>query len=120
MIFLLKYRKVIATIAIIAGLTFMVYNHGYSQGYQNRVSYYEEVNKQNFLALNTKIDRVEGLSTTLSLQVQYGNADTKKDLNKITTDIKNKKFSILKNGECVPSEDFINTFNAVINRGNQK
>ena len=43
-----------------------------------------------------------------------------KDLNTLTLDIKNNKSFDVKNGECVPSEYFINTFNSVINRANQK
>ena len=115
-----KYWQQIIIVALVAAAIFSIYNYGYSRGYQNRVYHYEEIAKKDFLNLNKKIDGVETLASTLSIQVQKGQNITINDLNKITSDLKSKKFSILKNGECVPSEDFINTFNAVIDRGNLK
>jgi hypothetical protein len=84
------------------------------------VEHYEKIRAEDRNTLIKKIDGLETLSISLSKDVINKQTKLGKDLNILTSDIKNKKSFEIKNGECVPSEDFINTFNAVINRANQK
>lgn len=119
LLFLKKYIKEIIAIAVISLFFYSFYSYSYQKGYDNRVAYYEEVRKKEFLTLNSKIDKIENLSTELSDSVKKNQNGLEKDLNQITGNVKNIKSYILKNGECVPSEEFLNSFNSIILRGNK-
>lgn len=120
LLFLKTYFRQIAFIIILGISILAIYNKGYQSGYNNRVVYYEKIRAEDRNILISKIDNLEALSIGMSKDVVRKQIKLSKDLNTLTLDIKNNKSFDLKNGECVPSEYFINTFNSVINRANQK
>ena len=119
-LFLKTYFRQIAFIIILAIAILAIYNKGYQAGYNNRVVHYEKIRAEDRNILISKIDNLEALSIGMSKDVVRKQIKLSKDLNTLTLDIKNNKSFDVKNGECVPSEYFINTFNSVINRANQK
>ncbi len=121
MILLLKlYWKQIAFAAILALAVFTVYNRGYDAAYKDRTSYYDNLRAGELNQLNTKIDNIEALSNELATQNTLNQNLLSKDLNSLTKNLSKTTPFIIKNGDCIPSEDFINTFNSIIARGNQK
>jgi hypothetical protein len=121
MISLIKsYFREIAFVAIFGIAILGVYNKGYQSGYNNRAVYYEKIRAEDRNILVGKIDKLENLTTTLSQDVVRKQTKLSKDLNYLILDIEKNKSFILKDGECIPSEYFINTFDSVINRANQK
>jgi hypothetical protein len=120
LLFLKTYFRQIAFIIILGIAILAIYNKGYQSGYNNRVVHYEKIRAEDRNILISKIDNLEALSIGMSKDVVRKQIKLSKDLNTLTLDIKNNKSFDVKNGECVPSEYFINTFNSVINRANQK
>lgn len=121
MILLLKlYWKQLAFIAILGFAIYTVYNQGYTAAYKDRTSYYEAIRTVELNKLNAKIDNLEMLSVDLATQGSISQTVLSRDLNKLTQNLSKKVPFIIKNGECTPSQDFINTFNEVIARGNLK
>jgi basic membrane lipoprotein Med (substrate-binding protein (PBP1-ABC) superfamily) len=120
LLFLKSYFREIAFALIIGIAILAVYNNGYQSGYNNRVEYYEKIRAEDRNILISKIDNLEALSINMSKDVVRKQTKLGKDLNNLTLDIKNNKSFVIKNGECIPSEYFINTFNSVIDRANQK
>ena len=120
LLFLKTYFRQIAFITILGIAILAIYNKGYQSGYNNRVVHYEKIRAEDRNILISKIDNLETLSIGLTKDVVRKQTKLGKDLNSLTLDIKNNKSFDVKNGECVPSEYFINTFNSVINRANQK
>lgn len=120
LLFLKSYFREIAFVVILVIAVLAVYNKGYQSGYNNRVEYYEKIRAEDRNILISKIDNLETLSIGLTKDVVRKQTKLGKDLNSLTLDIKNNKSFVIKNGECIPSEYFINTFNSVIDRANQK
>jgi hypothetical protein len=120
LLFLKTYFRQIAFIIILGIAILAIYNKGYQSGYNNRVVHYEKIRAEDRNILISKIDNLEALSIGISKDVVRKQIKLSKDLNTLTLDIKNNKSFDVKNGECVPSEYFINTFNSVMNRANQK
>ena len=118
--FVLKYWKYIAlAVALIAVYSF-VYNQGYSSAYKNRTDYYEKtINAHNQQVIN-KLDSIEKLAINEADKNAKNKVALVEDLTAITQAIKNKKTYVIKNGECNPSKEFLDSYNSIILRGNQK
>lgn len=120
LLFLKKYLKEIIALIIIGVLFYSFYSYSYQRGYDNRVQFYEKQRKEDFLVLNEKIDKLEGMSSNLGKQIKDNQVGLTEDLDKITANVKNIKSFVIKNGECVPSQEFLDSFNNIILRGNKK
>lgn len=119
--FVLSYWKQIAIVILIGIALYQVYNFGYQRAYNDRTTYYEAINAENNRKVIEKIDSIEKTANTLTTNVVHQQESLDKGIASIITSVKNKKFSVLNDkGECIPSKDFIDAYNAVTVRGNQK
>ncbi len=118
--FLLKFWKEILIVIVAILVYTFIYNKGYDNAYKERTQYYESVLKKNHEELVTKLDTLETESSILSNTTRKNHDKLVGDLTSLTKDMKSKNLYIVKNGECVPSEDFSMTFNSIISRANRK
>ena len=118
--FLKNFWKPLAIIFIIGGGIYYIYDYGYDKG--NLVAV-EECNKRMKYfndKLESRILELQVSSTKLSEDSKVRSILLKQDLNKLMALTKNKPLTIIKEGKCVPSEIFIDTYNAAIIRINSK
>ncbi len=113
------YWKQLITVLVISFLCVFLYNHVYNKGYsdativcEKRVSDYES-------KLNEQISTVEKLSKQLAVSTSTAERQRKKDFNNIIESIKNKPLYIVEQGTCKPSEEYINAYNAAVDRANK-
>jgi hypothetical protein len=118
--FILSYWKQIAIAVLIGFLIYFIYNKGYQEGYVNRTQFYEKINAENHKNLIKKIDSLESTANTLVDTANKNQQALGKDLTTILVTVKNKKLTVVnKDGECIPSKDFIETYNNITIRGNK-
>jgi hypothetical protein len=115
-----EYWRQIIYVLVVAFVLAWVYSKGYDSAYQNRTSYYEDIRATEMAKLNLKIDNLENLSNELATQGAISQNIITRDLNNVVKNLPKSIPFIVKNGECVPSENFIDTFNSIITRGNSK
>jgi Tfp pilus assembly protein PilE len=115
-----SYWKQLAIAVIFLAAAFTAYNHVYQRGYMAAEATYQKQIATYQEQVAKRIDNVEKLSTTLVEQSNTNAQTLSKDLSVILTTVKNKPLYKIENGKCSPSVDFIDSYNAVILRGNQK
>jgi hypothetical protein len=115
-----EYWRQIIYVLVVAFVLAWVYSKGYDSAYQNRTSYYEGIRAAEMAKLNSKIDNLENLSNELATQGAISQNKITRDLNNVVKNLPKSVPFIVKNGECIPSENFIDTFNSIITRGNSK
>lgn len=108
-----------ALAASLAGGAYGVYNHIETKGYDRglaecaaRVKKYED-------NINSKIDKIEANATLLVTEGRASNEALQQGVTAILKNTKGKTLTIIKNGECLPSQGFSDTFKAVNARVNQ-
>ena len=113
---LLKSWKEIALIIALASLYYTIYNMGVTHEKQNTVKILQKIADDNQ-------KQIEILESNISKYVEMSNTATIKtsaNLDKIANDVKSKPMTIIKNGNCIPSDDFKNSFGKLISEGNSK
>lgn len=116
---LVKLAIKAAIAAAIAGFLFFGYEKIKSIGYQEAEQKYTKVIKDYEDNLNKKIDNIETLAGTLVVENRENNVLLTNDINTILTRVKTKPLTIVKNGECSPSQTFSDTFVEINKRANQ-
>ncbi len=106
-----------AALILIAG--YSGYTHikdiGYKEAeqvYQQKIAKYEQ-------DLNKKIDNIENLSSILVTESRANAKNLGKSIGSVVANSKNKPTYIIKNGECVPSPTFSDSFVEINKRVNQ-
>jgi len=117
---LLKYWKQILISGSLILSLFLVYNYVYQRGVDATTIKYEAKLKAQEELLNKRITTIENNSQVLIEQGILATNNTKKDLDKILASTKNKPLVIYKNDECIPSQTFLDSWNQINLRGNQK
>jgi hypothetical protein len=115
-----EYWRQILYVLIVAFVLGWMYTKGYDTAYQDRTNHYEKIRAEEINKLNLKIDNLENLSNELATQGTINQNIISRDLNNVVKNLPKSVPFIIKNGECVPSENFIDTFNSIITRGNLK
>lgn len=111
------YKAIVALaimLALYSGYSY-IKNIGYKEAevvYQQKISDYE--NK-----LNKKIDTIETLASTLVAENRESAAILTTDVAEILAKTKGKTLTIVKNGECIPSKTFSDSFVEINKRTNQ-
>lgn len=117
---LAKYWRTIAScLAILLALMF-VYNIIYQRGVVATTITYEAKLAAQQALLDTHIAQIEQNSTLLIKQNETAAKATRQDLAKILAAAKAKPLVVYKNGECSPSQTFLDSWNQINLRGNQK
>ena len=115
-----KYWRTIAScLAIILALMF-VYNIVYQRGVVATTVAYEAKLAAQQALLDEHIAQIEHNSTVLIKQNEISAKATRQDLAKILAAAKTKPLVVYKNGECIPSKTFLDSWNQINLRGNQK
>ncbi len=89
---------------------------GYERAIQQHKEYVDEYNKK----LDGRINNLEGFSSYLIKQNEVYNVKLNEDLNKILVASRKGPLVIQKEGKCTLSSNFIDSYNSVIDRANQK
>jgi len=115
--------KIVISIIIFVALTiagFFVYNKIYTRGYNQAQLECEQAKQELQVQLQEKIDTLE--QDLIKTQVVATAEQTRlgQDITKITKQLKTKPVTIIENGECLPSPNFINSINEAISRVNEK
>ncbi len=121
MIPLIWLRGIIAAtvIAIVVALSYSAYSRIKHVGYLEAEAKYEQVLKEYRDAVLVKLDTIETNSKTLA-ENQNANAKTlAKNMNGITSSLKGKTLTIVKDGECSPSKTFSDSFGTINRTVNQ-
>jgi hypothetical protein len=107
-----------ALVAALAGGGYLGYSYVKNIGYQEaKVECEERFKEYNDIVLQ-KIERIESNSSTLVENSKKANEKLSGDINTIMKSVKGKTLTIVKNGECIPSQTFSDTINSVNKRIN--
>lgn len=74
----------------------------------------QEFNKKIF----EKIDQLYALSKDLAQAHSIKQQEIKNDIERLRKSAMNKELVIIKDGKCILSKDFMDTYNAIISKGN--
>lgn len=119
MLFLKLFWKQIALVLLVLGGLVAVYERGHYDGYEKaEVKYVKMINDET-IKTNTKITAIEANSNTLVTESRIANEILAKDIKGILFGIKGKTLTIVKDGGCLPTQTFSDTFNTVNKRVNQ-
>jgi DNA/RNA endonuclease G (NUC1) len=120
LMFLKSYWKHVVVIAAVASASFMAYSYIYNRGFDAANKDCEERIQKYNDDLKARIKDLENTSIVLSMENEARDKARKKDLEKLLVLIKDKPLTIIKEGNCVPSEAFVETFNSAIDKVNKK
>ena len=117
---ILQIKLAIAAIAVAGTLAtgYIGYSYVKSIGYNEaKVECDQRFKEYNDIVMQ-KIERIESNSTTLVENSKIANEKLSEDITTIMKSVKGKTLTIVKNGECVPSQTFSDTINSVNKRIN--
>lgn len=117
---LLRYWKHIILLIAVVTVLGLVYNAIYQRGVAATTQTYELKIAEQQKLLDTKVATLELLSTQLVTQTALNQQNLNADLAKILAAAKTKPLVVYKNGECSPSQTFLDSWNQINLRGNQK
>lgn len=109
---LLSNWRIIIVVMALAYMGFTTYNYIYNKAV-------EDTNKVWLDKEAKKISDVQKVADGLKEDAAGRQATLLKDLATIKANSKNKPVTIIQNNECIPTEDFISTYNSAILRGNK-
>src|ERR1035437_3386739 len=119
MAFLILYWKQLLLSIIIAGGSYFVYEKVKDIGYQQAKTEDAVVIKNYEDAIVKKINAIQLTSTTLASESRDNALILTNSINTILKATKGKSLVIVKDGGCVPSQTFSDTFNKVNKQVNE-
>jgi vacuolar-type H+-ATPase subunit I/STV1 len=115
--------KIVVSIFVFAGLIiagFFIYNKIYTRGYEQAHLECAEARQQYEQELQVKVTQLEDkLATTQQLANKKQQKLTKQILT-ISQQLKTEPVTIIKNGECLPSTNFLDSINQAIIKANER
>ena len=115
--------KIIISIFVFVGLAiagFFIYNKIYTRGYEQAQLECAEAKQQYEQELQQKVTQLEGSLTTTQQQAAQKQQKLSKQIISISEQLKLQPVTIIKNGECLPSQTFVDSIGEAIMRANQK
>jgi len=115
--------KILISIIIFVAIAiagFFIYNKIYTRGYEQAHLECVKAQQQYELELQQKITQLEGSLTAAQQQAAQKQQKLNKQISQITQQLKLQPVTIIKNGECLPSPNFINSIDEAILRANQR
>ncbi len=115
--------KIIISIFVFVGLAiagFFIYNKVYTRGYEQAHLECAEAKQQYEQELQQKITQLEGSLTATQQQATQKQQKLNKQITQITDQLKLQPVTIVKNGECLPSQTFVDSIGEAIMRANEK
>ena len=121
MIPLLWIKGIVAAIVIsmVTGLGYLGYSKVKNIGYVEAETKYLKVIEEHNIAVAAKIDSLEKSSNELISVYTKSNSELTKTVNKVVYGLKGKTLTIVKNGECLPTKTFSDSFNEINRTVNQ-
>jgi hypothetical protein len=120
--FIGNYWKQLILIVAISTLAYTTYHRiktiGYNEGFKTANTECIKKNKEFTDKLDTLIVTIENNSSKLVSESVEARKVLKKDISTILLTIKNKPLYIIEQGQCKPSDDFINAYNQAVDRIN--
>ena len=113
------YQKILWAVAVVALLA-QAYAWSYQRGARATAAVYEAKIVAQQQLLDTKVANLERLSTELIIKQSTTQTTLRNDLAKILVAAKTKPLVVYKNGECNPSQTFLDSWNEIILQGNKK
>lgn len=110
------WKQVVGAILLIIVLT-MTYNFIYDRGVTASNIKWEAKFAEQEKIRAEQITSIEGFTKITLEQTLINNDKMKADLESIYSRLKGKSTTVIKEGKCTPSPDFISTYNEIINRG---
>lgn len=118
-LFLKFWKEIVAILAIVGGLTFAYY-HVEQIGYNRATVEYKKKIQEYNDKLDYRIANIEKNSDILITVANTAREQDAKEFKAIIQAVKGKPTYIVQNGNCLPSPDFVETFNAAIRKANEK
>lgn len=115
-----RYYKQLLVILALLAVVVTIYNYGYNRAYTKATEEYQVQLTARNKQIIDKLDSIEQLALHETTKNYSNHNQLVLDMNKLTQAIKNKQLTTTKNGECIPSQDFLDSYNSIILRGNQK
>lgn len=119
-LFIKKFWRELLLAAALFFAGYMVYDKIYERGFEKAQKEHVDYVKNYTKAIDEKIDRLETLSRDLYAALEIADTNRKQDLQKIIKAASKGPLTIYKDGKCTPSEEFLDSYNSVINRANSK
>lgn len=106
-------------VAAISGSLYGGYQHVKGIGYDEAMVICAENTRKYEEKINGKIDKIEANATLLVTETRASNELLQTNVSAILKNTKGKTLTIIKNGECNPSQTFSDTFGNVNKRVNE-
>jgi hypothetical protein len=120
LMFLKNSWKQIIIGLVIFGAVYTGYNWVWDRGYNTAGAEYREVLQEQADARAKQIEELTGYAKTNLEQSLVSNEKLQRDLAEIKRNAKGKPTTVVVDKDCVPSPDFIQTYNKAIDKGNGK
>lgn len=114
-----NWKQIIIGIAIL-GVVYTGYNWVWDRGYNTANTKWQEVVQKQADERAARIEELTGYAKTNLEQSLISSEKVQKDLLEIKRNFKGKPATVIVGKDCVPSSDFVQTYNQAINRGNAK
>jgi septal ring factor EnvC (AmiA/AmiB activator) len=118
-LFLKNYWKQLVTILAIVFVITYAYNYAYTNGKLAAQEQCAATFKEYSDKLDKRIQSLEDTSKALATEDKERANLLKKDLAELFKLTKDKPLTVIREGKCQPSETFIDTYNAAIDRINR-
>lgn len=117
--YLMKYAKEILISILVFSMLYIGYNKVKTIGYNEAATEHQILIDAQKLLIDNKILGVERLAERLALQTRANNIALSKDIKAITTELKGKTLTIMKEGECLPSPSVAESIILINTRTNE-
>ncbi len=117
--FALQILYKLAGVALVLLALYSGYSHIKSIGYAEAEAKYTLVIKNYEDNLNKKINAIEVVSMALAEESKASSEQLATGINTLISNTRGKTLTVVKNGECLPSETFSKTFREINVRTNQ-
>lgn len=120
MISLILYWKEILLLSVVLSLGSCVgYNKVKAIGYNEAATKYQLIIDEQKALIDTKLLNVEKLAFTLAAETKFSTESLSRDIKSIAKGFKGKTLTVVKDGNCVPTPTFSDSFTQINLRTNE-
>lgn len=106
-------------LALLGGFVYSAYNWAYNAGYDKAALQYSAIVEKQEKAIDAKLEKLFVASSQLVAQSASKQQQLDKALNTIALNTSKKPLVIYKEGACIPTETFLNSFSEITLTANQ-
>ncbi len=120
MISLILYWKEIVLLSLVLSLgSYAGFNKIKAIGYDEAATKYELIINEQKALIDTKLMNVEKLANNLAVETKFSNESLSRDIKSIAKGFKGKTLTVIKEGNCVPTPTFSDSFTEINSRTNE-